>query len=409
MNARSHSLDALLAWERGGALADEILHRALEQSHAAPLDRALFTELFYGTLRQMRRLDFLIDELAARPLDTRTRAVLRLGFYQIFETRIPEHAAVHETVELAGRARPLVNALLRRCLREKSQLEAKLAAASPDVRFSHPPHLIERWIRAFGEAETEALAAWNNEPPPIYVTANALKVTAGELAKSSLGAVPTAHPHSLRVRQIPFPWIASGLCYVQDPSTLIAPLLLDPQPGDRVLDACAAPGGKTAFMAGLMGDQGSIAACDVSEVRLRRLAQNLDRLGVTSATRHLVDWERPGEEWGAQTFDRILVDAPCTNTGVIRRRVDVRWRLRASDFPTMAERQGALVRNIWPLLRAGGRLVYSTCSLEPEENEGVIAGLSAALPDLRLVEERRTHPVRDGIDGSYAALLEKTS
>ncbi len=405
MNARSACLDALTAWESEGAFADEVLHRELERGHAAAPDRALLTELFYGVIRHLGRLDFLVDQLAERALDERTRRLLRLGVYQIFDTRIPPHAAVHETVELAGRSRSLVNALLRRCLREKEALAARVAAANLAIRRSHPAHLIERWERTFGESDTEMLTSWNNSPAPIYVTANALKVTPGELRQSSPAAKETEHEYSLRVAQIPFLWIANGLCYVQDPSTLIAPLLLDPQPGERVLDACAAPGGKAAFMAGLMRDTGELIACDASSARLVRLRQNLERLGVTCAPVRQVDWEQSAGDFAAGSFDRILVDAPCTNTGVIRRRIDVKWRLHPEEFAKLAERQLAIIRRVIPLLRSGGRLVYSTCSLEPEENEGVAGQIATEFSDLDLVETRQSLPFRDGIDGGFAALL----
>jgi len=405
MNARSACLEALREWEEHSAFADQLLHQILERSHAASPDRALLTELFYGILRNLTRLDFTIDRLAERLVDKETRRLLRLGLYQIFDTRIPGHAAVNETVALAGRSRGFVNALLRRTLREMAKIELELDAAPLAVRYSHPQYLLDRWTAVFGEADTEALIAWNNLPAPVYATPNRLRVTAGELIRGMRGSELVGE--SVRVRQVPFMWIAAGLCYVQDPSTLSAPDLLGPQPGENVLDACAAPGGKTGYMAGLMRNSGSIAACDVSASRLLRTRENLKRLGVENTTFHQVDWEKPGETFRPASFDRILVDAPCTNTGVIRRRIDVRWRLRPEEFAAMAERQFNLTKNLVPLLKPGGRLVYSTCSLEHEENEEVVARLAAAFPELTLIEERRTLPFRDQVDGSYAALFEK--
>jgi 16S rRNA (cytosine967-C5)-methyltransferase len=197
-----------------------------------------------------------------------------------------------------------------------------------------------------------------------------------------------------------------GHCYIQDPSTALACCLLDPQPGERVLDACAAPGGKTAYIAELMKNRGTILACDRNPERIAILEENLARLCVKIAGVALCDWERDRVEEGilsARPFDRILVDAPCTNTGVIRRRVDLRWRLRPSDFARMQARQTEIIRSVLPLLKPGGVLVYSTCSLEPEENEEVIRRILADMPILCLEGQQSSLPFRDEIDGAFAA------
>jgi len=198
-----------------------------------------------------------------------------------------------------------------------------------------------------------------------------------------------------------------GLCYVQDPSTLLACDLLAPQPGEQVLDACAAPGGKTTYLAQLMSNEGRIAACDTSSHRLKRLEENLERLGATCVEVVKCNWLEPDPPFEPGSFDRILLDAPCSNTGVIRRRVDVRWRLAADDFPRMQEKQFTILRNLVPLLKKGGTIVYSTCSLEPEENEKLTARVTAEIPELRFVESRQTLPYRDEIDGAFAAKFEK--
>jgi 16S rRNA (cytosine967-C5)-methyltransferase len=190
---------------------------------------------------------------------------------------------------------------------------------------------------------------------------------------------------------------------VQDPSTLISCDLLAPQPGETVLDACAAPGGKTTYLAELMRDQGRIVACDLYESRVARLSQNLQRLGVTIATAIQHDCMQAGAPLAEGTFDRILVDAPCSNTGVIRRRVDVRWRLTDEDFIRMPAQQFALLRRTATLLKPGGVLVYSTCSLEPEENERVVERVCAEIPSLRFLESRRSLPFADAMDGAFAA------
>jgi 16S rRNA (cytosine967-C5)-methyltransferase len=361
-------------------------------------------ETFFGVLRNLSRLDFLIAQLRDGQIDPETRAVLRLGLYQIFHMRTPAHAAVNETVELSTRARGLVNAILRRALREQPELEAALAAAPLSVRTSHPEFLIDRWRTTYGDEATERLCAWDNEPAEVYVRANGLKVTVGELLRGTPDAVPSpAHPLMAKVRALPFSWIAHGLCYVQDPSTLVACDLLAPQPGERVLDACAAPGGKTSYLAQLMRNEGRIVACDLYESRVERLRENLQRLGVRNAQILVHDCMKAGAPLEPDSFDRILVDAPCSNTGVLRRRVDVRWRLTDEDFIRRPAQQLALVRRTATLLRPGGTLVYSTCSLEPEENDRLVEQALAAVPGLRFIESRRTLPFVDAVDGAFAA------
>lgn len=405
---RQLCLRALLEWEKGRTFSDEILHTILAKDPLSPLDRAFLMETFFGVLRNLSSLDFLLGKLREEPVDQQTRALLRLGLYQIFHMRTAPHAAVNETVELGGRARGLVNAVLRRALREKEALEAQLASAPPAIQTSHPDFLLERWSAEFGVEDAQRLAQWDNEPAEVYIRANGLKVTAGELLRTMEGAEPSPyHPKALRVRHLPLSWVSHGLCYVQDPSTLLACDLLDPQPGECVLDACAAPGGKTTYLAELMQNTGRLVACDLYESRTSRLRENLDRLGVTIAEVLLYDAMQGGEPLHPESFDRILVDAPCSNTGVLRRRVDVRWRLTEEDFIRMPNQQRALLRRALSLLKPGGTLVYSTCSLEVEENENLVREFAASEPGIELVEVRCSRPFRDYVDGAFAARMIK--
>ncbi|MEI6713699.1 MAG: 16S rRNA (cytosine(967)-C(5))-methyltransferase RsmB [Verrucomicrobiota bacterium] len=402
---------ALLEWEKGRTFSDEILHELITQFDPSPGDRALFTELFYGILRNLRQLDFLLGFLREGDLDDSTRALLRMGLYQIFHTRIPVHAAVFETVSLAKKSRGVVNAVLRRAVRDKESLARKLEAAPLAVRASQPDFLLERWTQQFGAESVERLCEWNNRPAETYFRTNELRSTRDEL----LGSYPEAegvagHPSVLKIRRIPPEWISEGLGYAQDPSTLMAPDLLDPQPGERVLDACAAPGGKTTYMAQKMGNKGRIIACEIYESRSLRLRQNISRLGASVARVHTLDFllvPEPDSPLVEAPFDRILLDVPCSNTGVLRRRVDVRWRLTEEDFIRMPFQQFAMVRRAVPLLKPGGILVYSTCSLENEENDGVVEQIKAGFPELELQEIRRSLPFRDGADGAFAARFRK--
>ncbi len=399
-------LHALAEWESGQVRADDLLHRPGVCDGFAARDRALFTELFYGILRNLRALDFLIDHLRGGGLDPVTRNILRCGLYQLRWLRIPDHAAVNESVASAGRARGLVNALLRRSIREREDLDRLLAGASPGIRHSHPDFLVARWVARFGSTRAEAMLAEDNRPSELFVRVNLLLSTPEELIR----AVPDAEPVAgrgdvFRVRHLPGDFLERGLGYMQDPATLAAVEMLDPQSGDTVLDACAAPGGKAAFIAQCMGDRGTLVATDCDPVRLGRLRENLTRLGVTIARVEAVDWVRGVASVGM--FDRILLDAPCSNSGVLRRRVDARWRLVPDDFVRMAARQLRMLRHLIPCLKPGGRLVYSTCSIEPEENGEVVRALLSATPALRLEREHESIPGPGSHDGAYAAILSK--
>ncbi len=416
-SARALALQVLDRWELGEGFADGLLHRALEASRFVERDRHFAQELAYGVLRAKRRLDFIIDLLAEAPLDFSTRNVLRLGLFQLNETRVPEHAAVHETVALAGRAKPLVNAILRRFLRERKELLECLAAQQIAIQASHPDFLVQRWEKQFGSAVTRTLLEWNNSPPPLTLRINHLAPDAERILRSSPHVRPCSNPERftdmVEADQLDPSWLDNGLCYVQDPSTTEVCHLLDPRPGERVLDACAAPGGKTALLAQKMQNTGDLIAADSSPQRLKQLGGNLGRLHVTNVRFTLVDWLRldaaakPALDLlREKPFDRILADVPCSNTGVLRRRVDARWRLDPTDFQRMPDIQLAIVDALVPLLAPGGRLAYSTCSLECEENEDLVARIIRRHPALALIEMRSLTPWNDHVDGAFCALLQ---
>lgn len=399
---------ALVTWQRGKLFADEILENTLDHEQPNPHTRGWLREVLFGIIRHLSEIDFLIDQLRSGDIDHDTRAVLRIGMYQLWHMRTAEHAAVNETVNLAGRARGLVNAILRRALRERAALEKALAAAPAHIRLSHPEFLLRRWEAQFGREAAFALCENNNQPSELFLRANGIKTTAADLIASLSGAAPCEfHPRAIRAPRLPTAWVRDGLAYVQDPSTLVSCDLLDPQPADQVLDACAAPGGKTTYLAELMQNRGHIIACDLWKSRVEYLAQNIRKLGIRNTHPVVADLMKENALLKPGSFDRILLDAPCSNTGVIRRRVDVRWRLTEEDFIRMPEQQFALFRRMVELLKPGGVMVYSTCSLEPEEDEQVVRRGLAEFPSLKLVEERRTRPWLDGVDGAFAAKLVK--
>jgi len=409
-SARQTALAALRLWRKEKRFADSILSGFLAKANLAASDRAFALELFYGVLRNLTLLDFWIDCLRASHIEDSVREVVRLGLYQIFVLETPEHAAVHETVAIASqKQRGIINALLRAGIRQRNELLERANTQPLFVRTSHPQFLVERWQQRFGAEHTQELCRWNNRPAPVYGRINGIKIdpeTFVQLYPDS-GPLP-ANPDFLKFSTLPTAGLACGHCYIQDPSTAIASYLLDPKPEERILDACAAPGGKTAHIAQLMQNRGAIIACDRDRERLEILKHNVRRLGATivRAVRH--DWSRnhtPEEILSIAPFDRVLLDAPCTNTGVMRRRIDVRWRLRPEDFSRMSNEQLLISRAVIRLLKPGGVLVYSTCSLEREENEQLVRRLVAELPSLALETERDSFPFRDGLDGAFAARL----
>ncbi|MEY2544262.1 MAG: rRNA (cytosine967-C5)-methyltransferase, partial [Verrucomicrobiota bacterium] len=402
-SARGVALAALRSWRRKKDFADTIISNALSKSALQPVDRAFSLELFYGVLRNLTLLDFWIGSLRRGHVDVDLRDLLRLGLYQIFIAKTPEHAAVYETVEIAPKGqRAIVNAMLRSAARIREELQDKANSQPLHIRASHPKFLIERWEKQFGTDATEALCAWNNLPPPTYARINRIRIDRQAFLERYRNARAMPDVPNFVELSSPVAALDQGDCYVQDPSTSIACELLQPKSGEKILDACAAPGGKTGYVAELMGNQGLIVGCDREPARLGLLDENLTRLGVRIARIVCHDWTKsvaPPEIFPEAPFDRILIDAPCSNTGVMRRRVDVRWRLKPEDFNRMQARQIQIALAVSPLLKPGGILVYSTCSLEREENEDVVQQLLGQMSILQLEEERRFVPFQDNFDG----------
>jgi 16S rRNA (cytosine967-C5)-methyltransferase len=299
-------------------------------------------ELFYGVLRNLTLLDFWVDCLRASHIETNVRDILRLGLYQVFLLKTPAHAAVHETVAIAPqKQRSIINAVLRAATRQASELLAQADAQPLFVRTSHPRFLIERWQQHFGAEHTEELCKWNNRPAPVYGRINRIKTEPETLLRPDSRPLP-GNAGFVEFSSLPTAALDSGHYYIQDPSTAIACQLLDPKPGERILDACAGTGRQNGISGAAHAKPGVIIACDRDRERLQILKDNVSRLDATivRAVRH--DWTRhhlPEEILSIAPFDRFLLDAPCTNTGVMRRRIDVRWRLRPEDFSRMSNEQ----------------------------------------------------------------------
>jgi 16S rRNA (cytosine967-C5)-methyltransferase len=409
-SARRIALAALRKWRKEKRFADSIISEFLVKGELTYSDRAFALELFYGVLRNLTLLDFWIGCLRSSQIEADLRDVLRLGLYQLFFLDTAQHAAVYETVELASkRKRAVTNAMLRAAARQRDELLSRGSAQRLSVRTSHPQWLVARWRQHFDSKKAEELCRWNNLPPPIYGRINRVKINREKFLQLYPKPRPLARNFDfVEFDTLPANALNRGHCYIQDPSTVIACQLLDPKPAEKILDACAAPGGKTGCIAQLMKNMGTIVACDRDAKRLPILKDNMARLGVgiVQSVRH--DWKAdriPKEIATVAPFDRILVDVPCSNTGVMRRRVDVRWRLRPEDLTRMPEEQFEITRSVISLLKPGGVLVYSTCSLEMEENEQLVARLLGQFPHMRLTDQKFCLPFRDDFDGAFAARI----
>ncbi|MEX2580453.1 MAG: 16S rRNA (cytosine(967)-C(5))-methyltransferase RsmB [Verrucomicrobiales bacterium] len=409
MSARRCTLDALCQWEETSRFAADILGDLATKHDLSGADRALAQELLFGVIRNLFFLDGLVDLLRKGTIKSKTRNLLRMGLFQLFKTDIAEHAAVNETVALARKhEKGLVNAVLRSAQRRRGELDKEAESWPLEDRVSHPAFLIERWSAEHGPDAAVALCEWNNRPPEVFARINPLAPDREALDRVRSETQPCLvgpeYPDFFRVEgPLNYDWLREGLIYIQDPATSLACRLLDPKPGETVLDACAAPGGKSALLAAMMNNEGTIVATDSSAPRIETLEENLSRLGAANVRTSRVDWSSPDAETleSLPLFDAILLDVPCSNTGVMRRRVDVRWRLQPSDFARHAEAQKQLLAMVRKKLAPGGRLVYSTCSIEKEENEAVVEEQA----DLAVEETVRSLPWRDGFDGAFAALL----
>jgi 16S rRNA (cytosine967-C5)-methyltransferase len=401
-HVRQAAVSSLRAWAKGQDYAESLVERHAHRRMLSSADRGLLQAILFGVLRHRRLLDHWIGELRNGKLDPETRDVLRVGLCQILILGLPDHAAVNETVE-SGKAnvRGLINAVLRRAVLSRKRLMDELADLPPAVALSHPDWLFNRWKTAFGKKDAIALMEWNNRPAETYLRVNPLADAVEVTGTPVDGAAGFYQIEG----QPPASLLASGAIYIQDPATRHAVELLAPQPGERILDACAAPGGKAFLIAAAMGSAEGLVCTDSNEKRLPRLRENLQRLHAGQAAVSVHDWTQPAPAAWHGAFDGILLDVPCSNTGVIRRRVDVRWRLQAPDIAKITATQRRILENALPCLKPGGRLVYSTCSIEREENLGQVESFLTDHPECVADGTREALPFRDHSDGAFAARI----
>ncbi len=448
-NARSLALQVLLSWHRTGTYPDQLLRDLLEKyPQIKPVDRSLIYQLVYGVLRWQGKIDWVLRQLSLTRLEKlslRTLFVLRLGVFQIlFLSRIPVSAAVNESVKLAKSGREpwtanIVNAVLRSLDRRRQVLSFPTREDPVSylaVNFSHPTWLVERWLETFGFEKTQALCESNNQIPPYTIRVNTLKINRQQLLErlksKALALEATSYSSvGIRIEGPKRPLFLDelhqqGIFQIQDEaSQMIAPIL-DPQPGERILDLCAGAGGKAGHLAQLMNDQGNIMAVDLHPEKIKALLENTGRLGI-GIIQGLAENGLKEDLFSktARIFDRILIDAPCSGWGVIGRNPDLKWRLGPEDSPRLARMQNKFLQNGAGWLKSKGILVYCTCTLSREENQDVIQNFLQENPDFiledvspflpekarELMDTRgcyQTWPPTHRMDGFFAARLKKT-
>jgi 16S rRNA (cytosine967-C5)-methyltransferase len=446
--ARRIALSVLNALDNKDVTLDHVLALAFEkQPQLHQPDRALTNELVFGVLRWRARLDWIIRALSKTPIDRIDLPVLniiRMGLYQIlFLSRIPISAAVNDSVELAKPKAPLwtvrfVNGVLRTAARRADNVPLPSEEEDPisaiAIGESHPPWMVERWIKHLGMQETVRLCKANNRIPPVTIRTNTLKVSRKKLHDALADRVRSIRETKFAPEGLALTGMSRaisqlssfrrGWFQVQDEAAQLVAHFVDPKPWETILDACAGLGGKTGHLAQLMKDSGTIKAMDWDTWKLRSLETAMKRLGVSTVTTWHHDLSRPVPEDAKVSFDRILLDAPCSGLGVIRRNPDIKWKKREEDLLRYQHRQVELLGSLAPLLRRGGWLVYCVCSLEPEEGDRVIGAFLRSHRDFaishspcRLAEMNehfvdasgvfRTVPNQHGMDGFFSVRLEK--
>ncbi len=422
-NPRQIAFLALREVHRRGAFADVALDRTFRNSELTDLDRRLVTELVYGSVRRMRAIDFIIDKLATKKSSQQPpelRTILHLGLYQLqYLNNIPASAAVNTTVQLAKEngflgLSSFVNGLLRQYIRLTDQelnpltvTNYKSTVERLGILHSFPDWIVEMWLEQLGETETEQLCQWFNQSPTIDLRINPLKSaidqieTAFKSQNISVSRIPQL-PQALRLNGSSgaiqnLPGYSEGWWTIQDSSAQLVTHLLDPQPGETIIDVCAAPGGKTTHIAELIQDTGTIYACDKTANRLKRLKENSDRLQMKSIQIHTGD-SRQFPEF-INLADRVLLDAPCSGLGTLHRRADARWHHTPENIQAQSQLQSELLTNSATFVKSGGVLVYATCTIHPLENETVIRSFLANNPHWQIEPPTIDLPVQPSPEG----------
>ncbi len=446
ITARDLALKILKTVEEDGAYANLALNRVLEKYRPGKLDRAFATELAYGTLRSLNTLDWVLSRFTKQPLSAQTatvRNILRLGVYQLmFMDRVPPSAACNEGAKMARKyghagAVKFVNGVLRNVSRRLGEIKfpgfEEDAVAHISLLYSHPAWMVERWIKEFGPEETMLLCRADNEPAPNTVRTNTLKITraglAEELTKKGLEVTATRYaPEGLNIEGFlslgSLEAFKRGLFQVQDESSMLAARALMPAPGSFVIDACSAPGGKTTHLAQLMKNKGRLLAIEIHPHKIPLIKENYSRLGITVIEAAAKDARELPEAY-YQKADFVLLDAPCSGLGVLRRRPDARWRKDPSGIKDLVKLQSEIMAGVSRCVKKGGVMVYSTCTITHEENLGQVARFLSRHPEFELEDLNpllpagpdfegtlkrgwlRILPYRNGMDGFFIARMRK--
>lgn len=427
--ARDIALEVISAVEKDKHTADELLSDIFDRYQVPADEKSLASEIARGVIRRKLTLDSIIGRLSQTEftkLHPLLIQILRVGLYQLtYLDRVPDYAAVNEAVGQARRrlhrgAANFCNALLRKFIASGKNIEfpepAEDFAGYLSLRYSHPRWLAQRWIDYFGPEKTEAIFSANNSPPPIFIRTNRLKISPSGLMNQLVQEGITAQfcDEELGTLRLESPGkIASlaafrlGYFYVQDLTAMRAAPLLSPCAGERILDLCSAPGGKATHAAELMENRGLIVAVDRKPEKMRRLQQNIARLGTSVILPVMADASRISTLFRPRSFDRIVADVPCSNTGVLRRRVEVRWRLKPGDFDYYHRLQLGFLLESAPLLRENGILLYSTCSIDSRENQQVVEEFIRRKPEYEILRQETFFPSENGGDGGYMTRLQK--
>lgn len=400
-NVRDAALSILMEINDNQAYSNLLLNRTIKKYAIDPKDRGLLTELTYGSLQHRMTLDYYLEPFVKGKLDAWVRELLRLSIYQIiYLTKIPPHAVVHEAVEIAKRRghkgiAATVNGILRSVLRKgvRPLEDIKDDIERISIETSHPTWLINRWIEQYGKEEAWAMAHENNHPARMTARVNSLKSTVEDtliaLSKEGIDATKgevvsesiQASSGSLANTEA----YSNGLLTIQDESSMLPVLALDLKSDMKVLDMCAAPGGKTTFIAEKMNDKGEIYAHDLHEHKLALIESNAQRLGISSIKTKSGDSRELESIYEPSSFDRILVDAPCSGLGVIRRKPEIKYNKTEQDLDKLVGIQGQLLDTAYRLIKEDGIIVYSTCTVDYEENEGMVRKFLDKHPDIELV------------------------
>ncbi|MDN4073492.1 16S rRNA (cytosine(967)-C(5))-methyltransferase RsmB [Fictibacillus terranigra] len=415
-NVRSTAVDVLLKIEQNQAYSNLLLNQAIQKADLNKKDIGLLTELVYGTLQRKNTLDYLLEPYVAKglhKLDKWVLVLLRMSLYQmIYLDKIPDHAIINEAVEIAKKRghkgiSGMVNGVLRKIQREGT---ADLSSISEDgkrlaLQYSMPEWLVKRWIKQYGLENTEKMSAANLEPAPVTGRVNRMKSNRENVLESLEGegiegSNGDLSPDAIKLKKGSLSHSSlfkEGYVTIQDESSMLVARALNPSMNEKILDACAAPGGKTTHIAELLNNTGEVTALDLHPHKVKLIQEQADRLGLTNIKTEALDSRKAGERFSSSSFDRILVDAPCSGFGVIRKKPDIKWSKKEEDIHRIAEIQLQILDKVAELLKPGGTLLYSTCTVDTEENNEIADAFLKHHPDFEwdmTFNERLPEPLK---------------